>query len=90
MAVELQFVVCAVAVVAALPWHCGGGSDLCCLCCSLQAASELRIMEHMDSIVASFNEVLKVGLGEVKAKYDISMPDWLTEWNVQSDGKSFS
>ena len=63
-----------------LQWHCT---------VSIQAESETRICARIDSVVESFNEVLRVGLGEVQAKYEISMPDWLVEWDAKRDGKLF-
>ena len=52
-------------------------------------ASEGRIVAKIDQVVDTFNEILMAGLGEVSAKYDVALPDWFTEFDIQVNGKNF-
>ena len=51
--------------------------------------SETRIVQKVDSIVQSFNQVLKEGLGEVKAKYPVAISQWVTEFDPLVHGGRF-
>ena len=51
--------------------------------------SEERILTRIDEVVGGFNMILQQGLGEVQAKYQVALPDWLLEWNVSRHGKLF-
>ena len=51
--------------------------------------SEHRILERVDSIVTSFNAVLKEGLGEVQAKFAVELCAWVLEFDPMRKGKKF-
>ena len=48
---------------------------------------EDRTLRRMDEIVGGFNQVLQVGLGEVK--YPVALHDWLLEWDPDTKGNNF-
>ena len=51
--------------------------------------SEGRVLTRIDQVVEGFNIILQQGLGEVQAKYQVALPDWFLEWNVQVNGRLF-
>ena len=51
--------------------------------------SETRILQRVDNIVVSFNEVLKEGLGEVRAKYPVELCPWVEEYDPVKHGTRF-
>ena len=52
-------------------------------------ASETRICAKIDTVVVSFNEVLKQGLGEVSTKYPVVLQDFVKEWDIRPHGRRF-
>ena len=52
-------------------------------------ASENKILARIDEVVTSFNDVLKTGLGEVPAKYEVSLSDWFSSFDIQVSGRNF-
>ena len=51
-------------------------------------ALEDRILTRTDEIVGGFNQVLQVGLGEVQAKYKVSLAEWLVDWDSETQGRT--
>ena len=47
-------------------------------------ALEDRILTRTDEIVGGFNQVLQVGLGEVQAKYKVSLAECLVDWDPEN------
>ena len=52
-------------------------------------ASESRSKGHMSTIVESFNEILKVGLCEVQAKYEVALMDTCRIYTKERHGPKF-
>ena len=46
------------------------------------AAAASRILKRLDQVVVSCNEVLKAGLGDVSAKYEVALPGRFTFWGT--------
>jgi hypothetical protein len=51
--------------------------------------SEERVVAKINATVASMNEILMEGLGEVKSRYVVTVADFLEKWDVDVDGKNF-